>query len=167
MLPGWEHISSARHEWRIIMDVGDRVGDLSGVDETGAELRFSDLLAKGPLVVFFYPAAMTYGCTKESCHFRDLAGEFAGIGASIVGVSADDVARQAEFSAKHTLGFPLVADTDRHIAEAFGVKRRRGPNKRSTFVLGTDGVVIARIDSEFAMGRHADDALEALRAAAR
>jgi thioredoxin-dependent peroxiredoxin len=149
------------------MNVGEKVGDLSGVDETGADLRFSDLLAKGPLVVFFYPAAMTHGCTRESCHFRDLAGEFAETGASIVGVSADAVAKQAEFSAKHTLGFPLVADTDKSIAEAFGVKRRLGPNKRSTFVVGSDHVVIARIDSEFAMGRHADQALEALRAAAK
>ncbi|CAO5191818.1 putative peroxiredoxin Rv1608c [Frankia sp. AiPs1] len=149
------------------MNVGDKVGELSGVDETGAELKFSDLLAKGPLVVFFYPAAMTYGCTKESCHFRDLAAEFEAVGAGIVGVSADDVAKQAEFSAKHSLGFPLVADTDRSIAEAFGVRRKRGPNKRSTFVVGIDHIVLARIDSEFAMGRHADDALEALQAAVR
>lgn len=148
----------------IAVNVGDTVGDLTGVDETGAELRFADLLAKGPLVVFFYPAAMTYGCTKESCHFRDLAGEFADAGASIVGVSADDVAKQAQFSAKHSLGFPLVADTDRSIAEAFGVRRKRGPNKRSTFVVGGDRTVLARIDSEFAMGRHADQALETLRA---
>jgi thioredoxin-dependent peroxiredoxin len=149
------------------MEVGDRVDDLSGVDETGAELRFSDLLAKGPLVVFFYPAAMTPGCTKESCHFRDLAGEFTAIGASIVGVSADDVAKQAEFSARHTLGYPLVADTDKSIAAAFGVKRRIGPNKRSTFVVGSDHTVLARIDSELAMERHADKALDVLRAAAK
>jgi thioredoxin-dependent peroxiredoxin len=148
------------------MDVGDRVGDLSGVDETGATLRLADLLAKGPLVVFFYPAAMTYGCTRESCHFRDLAEEFAGLGAGIVGVSADDVAKQAEFSAKHSLGFPLLADTDRSIAEAFGVRRKRGPNKRATFVLAPDGTVLARIDSELSMSRHADTALETLRAAA-
>ncbi|OHV22102.1 peroxiredoxin [Parafrankia soli] len=146
------------------MNVGDRVGDLSGVDETGAELRLSDLLAKGPLVVFFYPAAMTPGCTRESCHFRDLASEFAAIGAGIVGVSADDTAKQAEFSAKHSLGFPLLADTSRTIADAFGVRRRFGPNKRATFILDRDGTVVARIDSEFAMNRHADKALDALRA---
>jgi peroxiredoxin Q/BCP len=136
------------------------------VDETGATLRLFDLLAKGPLVVFFYPAAMTYGCTKESCHFRDLAGEFAALGASIVGISADNVEKQAEFSAKHSLGFPLIADTDRTIAEAFGVRRKRGPNKRATFVLGVDGTVLARIDSELSMSRHADSALDTLRSAA-
>src|SRR5262245_38592514 len=149
------------------MNVGDRIEDLSGVDETGAALRLSDLLARGPLVVFFYPAAMTYGCTKESCHFRDLADEFAAVGAGIVGVSADDVQKQAAFSAKHSFGFPLLADTDRTIADAFGVRRRRGPNKRATFVLGADGVVLARIESEFAMNRHADEALEALRTTAK
>lgn len=146
------------------MDVGDKVADLTGTDETGKPLRLADLLGKGPLVVFFYPAAMTYGCTKESCHFRDLAAEFDAVGASIVGVSADPVEKQARFSAKHSFGFPLISDQDRSIAEAFGVRRKRGPNKRSTFVLAADGTVLSRIDSEFAMGRHADEALEALRA---
>ena len=149
------------------MNIGDRIEDLSGRDETGATLRLYDLLAKGPLVVFFYPAAMTYGCTKESCHFRDLADEFAAVGAGLVGISADDVEKQAAFSAKHSFGFPLIADTDRKIADAFGVRRRRGPNRRATFVLGADGVVLSRIESEFAMNRHADEALAALRATTR
>jgi peroxiredoxin Q/BCP len=146
------------------MNVGDRIGDLAGVDETGAERRLSDLLAKGPLVVFFYPAAMTPGCTKESCHFRDLASEFDQAGAGIVGVSADEVGKQAEFSSRHSLGFPLLADTSRVIADAFGVRRRFGPNRRATFVLAKDGTVAARIESEFAMNKHADRALEAVRA---
>jgi thioredoxin-dependent peroxiredoxin len=149
------------------MKAGDHVRDLSGVDETGTPLHLSDLLAKGPLVVFFYPAAMSPGCTIESCHFRDLAGEFAALGANIVGVSADSVDKQAAFSSRHSLGFPLIADTDRTIAAAFGVRRRLGPNKRSTFVLDTDGTVLARIDSEFSMSRHADAALRALHDHAR
>src|SRR5262249_17025636 len=143
----------------------DKVGDLSGTDETGATLRLSDLLAKGPLVVFFYPAAMTYGCTKESCHFRDLAAEFDAVGAHIVGVSADPVEKQARFSAKQSSRFPLISDPDRVIAEAFGVRRRRGPNKRATFVLAADGTVLSRVESEINMGRHADSALATLRAA--
>ncbi len=147
------------------MDIGDKVADLTGTDETGAPLRLAELLEKGPLVVFFYPAAMTRGCTKESCHFRDLAGEFDAVGASIVGVSADQVEKQARFSEKHSLNFPLISDPDRTIAEAFGVRRRHGPNKRSTFVLAADGTLLSRIDSELAMDRHADAALAALRAA--
>ena len=149
------------------MKAGDHVKDLSGADENGAPLHLSDLLAKGPLVVFFYPAAMSPGCTIESCHFRDLAGEFAALGANIVGVSADSIDKQAAFSVRHSLGFPLIADTDRTIAAAFGVRRRLGPNKRSTFVLDTDGTVLARIDSEFSMRRHADAALRVLHDHAR
>jgi peroxiredoxin Q/BCP len=145
------------------MKVGDQVRDLPGVDETGRAVRLSDLLAKGPLVVFFYPAAMSPGCTKECRRFRDLAGEFAALGANIVGVSADVVDKQAAFSARHSLGFPLIADTDRAFATTFGVRRRLGPNKRSTFVIDADGTVLARIDSEFSMNRHADAALEVLR----
>jgi thioredoxin-dependent peroxiredoxin len=136
-------------------------------DDTGARRKLSELLADGPVVLFFYPAALTPACTKESCHFRDLAGEFDAVGASIVGVSADPVEKQARFSAKHSFGFPLISDPDRAIAEAFGVRRKRGPNKRSTFVLAADGTVLSRVDSEFAMGRHADAALETLRAAKR
>jgi len=147
------------------MKSGDEVPDLSGVDETGASFRLYDLLAKGPLVVFFYPAAMSPGCTRESCRFRDLAGEFAALGANIVGVSADTVERQAAFSARYSLGFPLVADTERAIATAFGVRRRLGPNRRSTFVIDTAGTVLARIDKELSMSRHADAALKALRPA--
>lgn len=144
------------------MKANDDVPDLSGVDETGSSFRLSNLLAKGPLVVFFYPAAMSPGCTKESCRFRDLASEFAALGANVVGVSADPIAKQAAFSARHSLGFPLVADTDRAFAAAFGVRRRLGPNKRSTFVISADGTVLARIDSELSMSRHADAALDAL-----
>jgi len=58
------------------MQKGDVVPDFTLPDQTGAPRRLSDFLANGPVVLFFYPAAMTYGCTKESCHFRDLAGEF-------------------------------------------------------------------------------------------
>ena len=72
------------------------------------------LLAGGPVVLFFYPAAMTYGCTKESCHFRDLKAEFAAVGAQPVGISADQVDKQRQFDEKESLGFPLLSDPDRY-----------------------------------------------------
>ena len=64
------------------MQKGDVVPDFTLPDQTGAPRKLSDFVANGPVVLFFYPAAMTYGCTKESCHFRDMAGEFAAVGAS-------------------------------------------------------------------------------------
>ena len=78
--------------------------------------------ADGPVDLFFYPAAMTYGCTKESCHFRDLAKEFADVGAQRVGISADTVEKQKQFSDKHGFDYPLLADPDRKVAGIFGVK---------------------------------------------
>ena len=64
------------------------------------------------MVLFFYPAAMTYGCTKESCHFRDMGAEFAAVGAQRVGISADKVEKQKQFSDKHSFDFPLLSDAD-------------------------------------------------------
>ena len=143
---------------------GSKVPDFPTVDQQGVRRQFSDYLADGPVVLFFYPKAFTTGCTKESCHFRDLAGEFAELGAQRIGVSADSVERQAEFDAKHSLGFPLLSDSDRAIAKVFGVKRM-GPllNKRSTFVIGTDLTLLADISSEMNMEVHADEALAVLR----
>ena len=98
------------------MNTGDHVPDFDTVDQHGTSRRFHEYLADGPVVLFFYPKAMTTGCTKESCHFRDLAGEFAQVGAQRIGISADKVEKQAQFDEKHSLGFPLISDTDKSIA---------------------------------------------------
>src|ERR1700712_4591707 len=119
------------------MDTGDLVEDFELPDETGTPRRLSALLANGPIVLFFYPAAMTTGCTKESCHFRDLRDEFAAVGAQPVGISGDKVDKQAQFSAKHSFGYPLLSDPDRVVAGQLGVTRGMlglSPLKRTTFV---------------------------------
>ena len=132
-------------------------------DQRGEEVALSTLLEQGPVVLFFYPKAMTTGCTAESCHFRDLESEFAEAGAVRVGISADSVDRQAQFDEKHDLGYPLLSDPDRDVAKAYGVKRP-GPlmNKRSTFVIDTDRTLLDVISSEVNMNTHADKALAAL-----
>ena len=148
------------------MQTGDKVDDFELPDETGTPRRLSELLKDGPVVLFFYPAAMTYGCTKESCHFRDLASEFAAAGAQRVGISGDTVEKQKAFSDKHQFDYPLLADTDRTVAELFGVKRGGfsiSPTKRSTFVIDTDRKVIGVISSEVNMNKHADAALAVLK----
>ncbi|GMQ86513.1 MAG: peroxiredoxin [Acidimicrobiia bacterium] len=127
-------------------------------------VSLSDMLADGPVVLFFYPKAFTPGCTMESCHFRDLADAFAELGARPVGISADDTATQAKFDSVYDLGMTLLSDPDRAIAKAYGMKR---PgillNKRQTFVIGTDRRVAAVVGSEFNMKAHADAALASLR----
>jgi len=150
------------------MKPGDRVPDFELPDQTGTTRSLSSLLAGGPLVLFFYPAAMTPGCTKEACHFRDLAGEFAAVGASRVGISTDAVDKQAKFSDSQRFDYPLLSDADGKVAESFGVKRgllgKFLPVKRATFVIDSDRTVLAVISSEVNMDTHADKALEVLRA---
>lgn len=94
------------------MKPGDTVADFELPDQTGTPRKLSDLLAAGPVVLFFYPAAMTPGCTKEACHFRDLAAEFAAVGANRVGISADPVDKQAKFADLQKFDYPLLSDTD-------------------------------------------------------
>ncbi|MFE0351379.1 peroxiredoxin [Streptomyces griseoluteus] len=149
------------------LQVGDTVEDFTLPDETGTERRLTELLADGPVVLFFYPAALTPGCTAEACHFRDLAGEFAAAGARPVGISGDTVEKQQEFAGRHTLGMPLLSDTDGTIRERFGVKRgfTLAPTKRVTFVIGRDRTILEIVRSELRMNTHADRALAALRAA--
>jgi peroxiredoxin Q/BCP len=149
------------------MDVGDVAPDFELAADDGSTLKLSDQLAHGPVVLFFYPKALTSGCTKESCHFRDLAAEFAAVGAQRLGISADPVDRQRKFSEKHGFDYPLLSDPDKAVAREFGVKRP-GPlmNKRATFVIDTDRRVLAVIKSETNMDKHADEALTVLRARA-
>ncbi|CAN5576825.1 peroxiredoxin [soil metagenome] len=146
------------------MKQGDTVADFELPDQDGQPRRLSTLLAEGPVVLFFYPAAMTGGCTKESCHFRDLAAEFTAAGAQRVGISTDSVAKQKQFSDLHTFDYPLLSDESGDVARQFGVKRRFGPLpvKRHTFVIGRDSRLLAEISSEMNMDLHADEALKVL-----
>ncbi|WP_194820270.1 peroxiredoxin [Nocardia sp. XZ_19_385] len=137
-------------------------------DQTGTTRSLDELLAGGPVVLFFYPGANTPVCTKEACHFRDLATEFKALGATCVGISADRVDVQAGFAERQGLGYPLLSDVDGTVAEQFGVKRgllgKLAPVKRQTFVIGTDRTVGKVITGELRADVHADEALQYLRA---
>ncbi|HEU4362883.1 MAG TPA: peroxiredoxin [Mycobacterium sp.] len=148
------------------MKTGDTVADFELPDQSGAPRRLSALLADGPVVLFFYPAAGTPGCTREACHFRDVASEFAAAGAARVGISTDPVGKQAKFADDHSFDYPLLSDSDGTVASAFGVKRgllgKLMPVKRTTFVIDTDRTVLGVISSEFNFNTHADQALALL-----
>ncbi|OBA90631.1 peroxiredoxin [Mycobacteriaceae bacterium 1482268.1] len=146
---------------------GDRAPEFELPDQSGTVRSLTSLLADGPIVLFFYPAAMTPGCTKEACHFRDLASEFAAVGASRVGISTDPVAKQAKFSDTQRFDYPLLSDADGTVAAQFGVKRgllgKLMPVKRTTFVIDADQTILDVIASEISMDTHANKALEVLR----
>jgi peroxiredoxin Q/BCP len=150
------------------MRIGDLATDFTLLDQNGAERTLSTLLSQGPVALFFYPAAMTSGCTKESCHFRDLGEEFVALGAQRVGISMDSVQRQSEFTEKYHLDYPLLADVGGHVAKQFGVKRSLDllKVKRSTFVLDRDRRVVDVIHSDINMNAHAQRALDSLKSLA-
>jgi peroxiredoxin Q/BCP len=148
------------------MQIGDLAPDFTLTDQAGAPRTLSTVLANGPVVLFFYPAAMTKGCTKESCHFRDLAAEFTAVDAQRIGISMDTVERQSEFDSKNALGFALLADVKGVVAQQYGVKRQLDflKVKRTTFVIGRDRRILDIITSEMNMEVHGDRALDAIRA---
>ncbi|RCV50657.1 peroxiredoxin [Marinitenerispora sediminis] len=152
------------------MQTGDEVPDFELPDQDGVPRRLGDLLSGGPVVLFFYPAAMTRGCTAEACHFRDLAAEFAELGAQRVGISADEVAKQRRFADTNGFDYPLLSDPEGTVAARFGVRRGGvfsglSPTRRQTFVIGTDRRVLHVVRSEVRMQVHAEEALRVLREA--
>lgn len=150
------------------MRVGEIVADFELPDQDGVPRRLYDMLAAGPVVLFFYPGAMTYGCTREACHFRDVGADYAAAGVQRLGISRDKVQKQKEFAELHSFDYPLLSDADGAVAAMFGVQRggvlaKLGmPVKRTTFAIGSDRRVAAVIQSETNMQTHADQALKAL-----
>ena len=129
------------------LKIGDKAPDFSAVDELGNLHKLEDYKGK-KLVVFFYPKASTPGCTTEACELRDNYERFLAMNYALLGVSADSKERQFKFKEKNNLPYPLIADEDKQLIEAFGVW---GPKKfmgkeydgihRTTFVIDENGVI--------------------------
>ncbi len=126
---------------------GDKAPEFEGIDQNGNPIKSSDYKGK-KYVVFFYPKASTPGCTAEACDLRDNEEALKAKGYEIIGVSADSVRRQKNFATKNDLNYPLIADEERKIIEAFGVW---GPKKfmgrefdgihRTTFIINEKGII--------------------------
>lgn len=136
----------------ITLRSGDKAPQFSGVDEVGIKHQLEDYKGK-KLVVFFYPKASTPGCTAEACDLRDNFQSFESNNFALLGVSADSAKAQLKFKEKYELPFPLLADEDRSVIEAFGVW---GPKKfmgkeydgihRTTFIIDENGIIEEVID---------------------
>jgi peroxiredoxin Q/BCP len=130
-----------------VLGPGDTAPDFTLPDQRGNEVRLSDLRGQR-VVLYFYPKADTPGCTAQACGVRDHRTEYQDAGAVVLGVSPDPVKAVAKFDDKYGLGFPLLADEDHSVAEAYGVwieksmyGRKYMGNERTTFVIGADGVI--------------------------
>lgn len=145
------------------LKVGDNAPAFSALDENGREWKSADVLGKKIIVVYFYPADMTGGCTRQACAFRDDLGKLKDQGVEVVGVSGDSVKNHQLFRKAHNLNFTLLADTEGKVAEAFGVPVVREEKtvkavidgkeelltrsitaRRWTFVIDRDGKIAAR-----------------------
>lgn len=129
------------------MEVGTKAPDFLGLDENGNEIHVSDFKGK-KLVLYFYPKDSTSGCTQEACNLRDNYERFLAKGYAVVGVSVQDAKSHLKFKAKNNLPFPLIADTDMKLNEAFGVwgeksmyGRKYMGTFRTTFIINEEGVV--------------------------
>jgi peroxiredoxin Q/BCP len=129
------------------LKVGDKAPNFSGLDQNGTSHKLTDYSGK-KLVVFFYPKASTPGCTAEACDLRDNFARFQSSNYALLGVSADNAKAQLKFVEKYDLPFPLLADDDKSVIQAFGVW---GPKKfmgkeydgihRTTFVIDENGSI--------------------------
>lgn len=129
------------------LETGDTAPAFTLTSHQGKEVSLADFRGR-KLVIFFYPAAMTPGCTKEACDFRDSLAPLQQAGYDVIGISPDSPEKLAEFVAKESLTYPLLADPDKAVLEAYGAygeKKLYGKTVvgviRSTIVVGEDGTV--------------------------
>ena len=130
-----------------MLEVGDKVPSITVKDQDGKELSLSNYKGQ-KLIVYFYPKDDTPGCTVEACNFRDNYSQLQKEGFALMGVSPDDEKKHLKFIDKHSLPFPLIADTDKLLANAFGVwglKKFMGREydgiHRTTFIINEEGVI--------------------------
>lgn len=131
-----------------IPQVGEPAPTFRATSTTGP-IDLADFKGKQSVVLYFYPKADTPGCTREACAFRDARAELANRGIAVIGVSADTLAEQQAFAEKYNLTFPLIADPDRQVIEAYGVwgeRIRPGGAKtvgvrRWTFLIDRSGII--------------------------
>ena len=148
-----------------MLKVGDKVPDFKGVDQDDNIISYQDYVGK-KLVVFFYPKASTPGCTAEACDLSDNENALKAQGYHVIGVSADSVKRQKNFAEKNSLPFPLIADENHDVLNAFGVW---GPKKfmgrefdgihRTTFIIDENGIITDVIE-KVKTKEHANQILE-------
>lgn len=138
------------------LEVGSAPPQLQATTDTGESVDFGEALSSGTVLVFFYPKAMTGGCTKQACSLRDAWDTLSERNVTIFGVSSDKAKTQAEFRSKHNLPFTLIADTDGEVCEAFG----KGRWSRHAYIF-RDGKLAWR-DLSASTSNQASDVLTAL-----
>jgi peroxiredoxin Q/BCP len=149
------------------LKVGDRAPDFALSAGNGARFSLAEALARGAVVLFFYPKDDTPGCTVEACSFRDRYEAFSAAGAQVVGVSSDSLASHDSFAQKHRLPMTLLSDPDGRVRALYQVRPTLGlfPG-RATFVIDAGGVIRHVFVSQLRVGAHVEEALATVKALA-
>jgi thioredoxin-dependent peroxiredoxin len=154
------------------IEPGQQAPEFTLSADDGSTVRLSELRGR-PVVLYFYPKDDTPGCTREACAFRDKQSDIARLGAQVLGISPDAVESHARFRTKYDLNFPLLADPDHRVAEAYGAWRQKtmyGKTtlgiQRSTFLIDSDGRV-AKVWKSVKVDGHDDQVLSALEGISR
>ena len=147
---------------------GTKAPEFELADQGGRKHTLKSLLKDGPLILYFYPADFTPGCTKEACSFRDLHQELMRANLRVVGVSPQDEASHQRFADKHDLNFPLLADPDKRAVKAYDLDGPLGFGvRRGTYLIGKDGKIQDSVLADLRIGAHEAFVMKAIEAGAR
>ncbi len=142
-------------------DVGARAPDFN-LDSTQGKITLSERLAKGRVLLVFYPGDGTPVCTKQLCDYRDHLAAFADLGVDVIALNAQSLSSHEKFAAKHDLPFPICTDPDRSICKAYGASGLLGMTKRALVLIGRDGRVLWRRTDLPIFHRSADELREVI-----
>jgi len=142
-----------RKTW--MLNAGSKAPEFVLQNDQGAETSLLDLLHSGPLILYFYPADFTPGCTKEACTIRDLHQDILSVGLQVAGVSPQDVASHARFRKEHNLPFVLLSDPDKVVIKMYDVDGPFGVGvRRATFLVGQNRTIQSVLLADVRIGRH-------------
>jgi peroxiredoxin Q/BCP len=140
-----------------MLKVGDTAPDFSLPADDGKQVRLRDLLAKGPVLLYFYPADFTPVCTREACAFGAVEPELAKAGVSLIGISPQDEATHTRFRERYSLPFPLLADPRKEVIRAYDCNGPLGLGvARVTYLIGMDGIIREAAKAAFRVAPHLD-----------
>ncbi len=138
-----------------MLDVGDNAPDFVLTNDDGEEVSLDDLLAEGPLILYFYPADFTSVCTAEACEIRDHFEDIRGVNANVVGVSPQGEASHDRFRKRYELPFPLLDDRKKEVIKAYGVNGPMGIGvRRVTYLINQEKKIERRVLADFAVKHH-------------
>jgi peroxiredoxin Q/BCP len=138
-----------------MLETGQKAPEFTLPDQNGHDISLTSLLKDGPVILYFYPADFTPGCTREACSLRDLHREISRAGLTVAGISPQSPDSHKRFRDKYNLPFTLLADETKEVIKMFGVNGLLGVwVQRVTYLIGQDRVIKGRVKAHFSISEH-------------